>query len=323
MKKKNPLIHKIVIIGSGPAGYTSAIYAARANLNPLLITGLNKGGQLTKTTNIENWPGTFNNISGIKLMENMENHVKFFNTNVVFDQVLKIKISKNIIELNCEKNKYFSYSIIIATGSSPRYLNIQSEKKFLGKGISTCATCDGFFYKNKDVAVVGGGNTAVEEALYLSKIVNVVYLIHRREKFTAEKILMNQLYKKIKLKKIILYTNYTITNIFDTKPQLSEIEISHTNNENLKKILFISGLFIAIGNIPNTKIFKNIIDMDNEYIKVYKHNSHSSTQTNIPNIFAAGDVVDHVYKQAITASASGCMAAIDAEKYLNTLNLIN
>ncbi|CAL4042763.1 Thioredoxin reductase [Buchnera aphidicola (Phyllaphis fagi)] len=320
MKDKFSVIHKkLIIIGSGPAGYTSAIYACRANLDPLLITGIQKGGQLISTNQIENWPGRFKKTTGLELMNDMEKHALQLKTTIVFDQVLKVDFSHQKFKIECEENKYTSYALIIATGSSPRYLGLPSEKKFIGKGVSTCATCDGFFYKSKKVAVVGGGNTALEEALYLSNIASKVYLIHRQKQFKAEKILVTRLEQKIQEGKIILYTPYVIKDILGSTKGVSSIEIISQNHS---KFVNVSGIFIAIGSVPNIKIFNDKIQTKYGYIQTHlNHNSH--TQTNIPGIFAAGDVSDHIYKQAITSSASGCMAALDAERYLNSLNLIN
>ncbi|QCI26544.1 thioredoxin-disulfide reductase [Buchnera aphidicola (Stegophylla sp.)] len=315
------MLHKkLIIIGSGPAGYTAAIYASRANLKPILITGMQKGGQLITTNQIENWPGRFEKTTGLELMHDMEQHAIKLKTIIVPDQVLKIKFSYPKLRIFCEEHQYTSYALIIATGSSPRYLNLPSEKKFLGKGISTCATCDGFFYKDKIVAVVGGGNTAIEETLYLSNIASKVYLIHRRNVFKAEKILVNRLKEKIKYGKIILYTPYTIKDIYGNTQGISYINIVSNNHV---KSINISALFVAIGSIPNTQIFENNIKTQNGYIQTNIYNNQYHTQTNIPGVFAAGDVSDYIYKQAITSSASGCMAALDAERYLNCLNFKN
>ncbi|WP_343128372.1 thioredoxin-disulfide reductase [Buchnera aphidicola (Takecallis taiwana)] len=320
MQKKK--INKLIIIGSGPAGYTAAIYSARANLKPLLITGLQKGGQLMKTERIENWPGRFQAVTGMALMHDIEQHALSLNTKIIHDQVLHVDFSQSIFKITCEKQEYLSASVIIATGSSPRYLGLNNEQEFIGKGISTCATCDGFFYKAQDVAVVGGGNTAVEEALYLSNIANIVHLIHRRKTFKADKILIQRLHKKLKTGSIILHTQYIIVNILGNENGVYAIEIAQTNNINNKKITPIKALFIAIGSIPNTHIFHEKLHMEKGYIILNKNLKNITTQTNISGVFAAGDVVDQNYKQAITSSASGCMAALDAERYLNTLDLI-
>lgn len=321
MKLQNKL-HKLIIIGSGPAGYTAAIYAARANLKPLLITGLEKGGQLIKTNRIENWPGRFTLTTGHALMHDMEQHALSLQTTIINDEVLNVDFSNKILKIYCNQQKYQSITVIIATGSSPRYLGLKSEKEFMGQGISTCATCDGFFYKSQNVAVVGGGNTAIEEALYLSNLATTVHIVHRRKIFTAEKILIKRLNQKIKTGNIIIHTNSVISNILGDKNGVHSIEINCIKNIKKVKKITIKALFIAIGSIPNTKIFNNIIDMEKGYIKLQKHVNNINTQTNIPGVFAAGDVADHIYKQAITSSASGCMAALDVERYLNTLNLI-
>lgn len=312
---------KLIIIGSGPAGYTAAIYASRANLSPILFTGTNPGGQLTNTNSIENWPGNSKTITGIQLMNKMHNHAKSLNTIIVSEEIIEVKFDIHPLALISESNKkYTSDAVIIATGSSTKYLGLPSEKKFIGKGVSTCATCDGYFYKNKHVAVIGGGNSAIEEALYLSNIAKLVYLIHRRNVFSAEKILISRLSKKVKNNNIILYKNSVVNEILGNEKGVTGIQI--INNNSTKKQyheINVSGVFIAIGNDPNTKIFINQVSMKNNYI-VIKSGIHGNyTQTSVPGVFAAGDVVDHVYKQAITAASSGCMAALDAEHYLNTL----
>ncbi|WP_343377600.1 thioredoxin-disulfide reductase [Buchnera aphidicola (Formosaphis micheliae)] len=308
---------KLIIIGSGPAGYTAAIYAARANLNPILITGDNVGGQLINTDKIENWPGDHTTISGFELMHRMYIHATKLNTYILNDHVITIDLTrKPFFLITKTKKEYTAHTIIIATGALARYLGLPSEKKFQGRGVSTCAICDGFFHKNKSVAVVGGGNTAIEEALYLSNIANKVYLIHRRNTFRAEKILVKRLYDKINNNQIVLCTNYIISEIIGDTSGVTGVKICSINNINNYKILNISGLFIAIGNIPNSNLFKNQLDMNNGYIKVNYNIHENSTQTSIPGVFAAGDIVDHIYRQAITASASGCMAALDAERYI-------
>ncbi len=312
-------IEKIIIIGSGPAGYTSSIYASRYNLKPTLITGNNEGGLITKSNNIENWPGEFNGINGIKLIKNMKKQAIKFNTKIIKDKIINIKYNNKIITLIGKKKKYFCITLIIATGCKPKKLNLPKEKKLYGKGISTCSTCDGFLYKNKNIAVVGGGNSAVEESLYLSKIVNKIYLIHRR-KLTSDKILINKIKKKIKKKKIIFYKNYKIIKIHKKKKYLNKITIK-SFKKNKKKIIKIEGLFIAIGYIPNTKIFKKKIKLDKKgYIITNYKNSQYQSMTNIKGIFAAGDVINNKFKQAITSSASGCIAAIEAQKYLEKKN---
>ncbi|WP_425333445.1 thioredoxin-disulfide reductase [Buchnera aphidicola] len=318
MKKKK----KVLILGSGPSGYTSALYLARANLNPILITGNLVGGQLTQTNNIENWPGSYKKLTGFTLMKNMKKQILKFKVKIIMDHIKSVNFKKKPFELIGEnKKKYFANSIILSTGSSPRFLNIALEKEYLGKGISTCAICDGFFYKNKEVAVIGGGNTAVEEALYLSKIAKSVHLVHRRKYFTAENILLKKLLNKVKKKKIFLYKNYIVKKILKNNNLISGILIQKYIKKNSKKKLkiLINGIFIAIGNIPNTSLFKNQIDMKNNYIITKKYSKKYISQTNIKGIFAAGDVINNTYKQAIIASASGCIAALDAEKYLNSI----
>jgi len=311
---------KIIILGSGPAGYTAAIYASRANLRPYLITGVNKGGQLMNTNEIENWPGDFNKISGSDLMDRMHKHAVQLNTKIISDNIISVDFKKKPFYLIGENNKYTADAIIIATGANPRYLGLKSEVFFKGKGVSTCATCDGFFYKEKEVAVVGGGNTAIEETLYLSNIVKKVHLIHRGINFRAEKILLNRLTKQIKTKKIIIYLNSTVKEILGTSSEVTHLLIKQKNSIKNKELkINISGLFIAIGYIPNTNIFIDQLKMKDGYISVICNTHGNYTQTSIPGIFAAGDVIDHVYRQAITSSASGCMAALDSERYLSSL----
>nr|WP_154028932.1 thioredoxin-disulfide reductase [Buchnera aphidicola] len=308
---------KLVIMGSGPAGYTSAIYAARSNINTILITGPQPGGQLIKTNEIENWPGDYNNISGINLMDRMLHHVNKFSVNVIHDIIESVNFKNRPFELNGQENNYFSDAVIIATGSYTKLLNISSENLYMGKGISTCAICDGFFFKNQFIAVIGGGNSAIEETIYLSNIAKKVHLIHRRDQFRADKILIDRLHEIIKKNKnIIIHFNSIIQDILGDKKEIKQIKI-YSKQEDKTIYLDISGLFIAIGHIPNSKIFSKYIDITNNYVKISCNHNTMKTQTNIPGIFAAGDVSDHIYKQAITAAASGCMAAIDAEKYLN------
>ncbi|WMC20240.1 MAG: thioredoxin-disulfide reductase [Enterobacteriaceae bacterium PSpyr] len=309
--------NKLLIIGSGPAGYTAAIYGARANLKPLLITGLNPGGQLITTNLIENWPGDFQNITGYNLMDRMYKHAKKFKTEIIFDYIKKTNFKKSPFLLIGEKNTYTCDSLIIATGASAKYLKIPSIEFYKGKGVSTCATCDGFIYKKKKVAVIGGGNNAIEETLYLSNITNEVHLIHRRNKFKAEKILINRLIKKSKKKKIFIYTNYIVEKINGNGKIITSIDIKNLNNNNIKNII-INGVFLAIGQKPNTKIFNDQLKLKNGFIEI-ENNEYNKTQTNIKGIFAAGDVMDQFYRQAITSAASGCMAALDAERYLENI----
>jgi thioredoxin reductase (NADPH) len=320
--KDNIQHSKIIILGSGPAGYTAAIYAARANLKPVLITGSKQGGQLMNTNEIENWPGDITSIDGATLMHRMHQHAIHFKTNIISDHIHSVNFEEYPFFLRGEKNQYTANSVIIATGANPRYLGLKSEKEFQGRGVSTCAVCDGFFYKNNEVAVVGGGNTAVEETLYLSNLVEHVHLIHRRTHFKAEKILLNRLEKQIQANKVSLYLNTTIQDILGNSCGVTNLVLKTTKLKTEQKIfnLAISGLFVAIGHEPNTEIFINKIKMNNGYI-IIKSGIHGNfTQTSIPGVFAAGDVVDHVYRQAITSSASGCMAALDSERYLNSIN---
>ncbi|AEO08666.1 thioredoxin reductase [Buchnera aphidicola str. Ak (Acyrthosiphon kondoi)] len=311
---------RIIILGSGPAGYTAAIYASRANLKPALITGINKGGQLMNTDEIENWPGDANKISGLELMERMHEHVIKLNTKVISDNIKSVNFDKKPFHLIGENREYTADSVIIATGANPRYLGLKSESLFKGKGVSTCAVCDGFFYKAKEVAVVGGGNTAIEETLYLSNFVEKVHLIHRGINFSAEKILLDRLAKKIKNKKVIIYLNSTVKNILGNSTGVTNVLIEQKNLQKEKELnIKVSGIFVAIGYTPNTDIFINKLKMKDGYIEVMRETHGNYTQTSIPGVFAAGDVIDHVYRQAITSSASGCMAALDSERYLNSL----
>ncbi|WAI18529.1 MAG: thioredoxin-disulfide reductase [Buchnera aphidicola (Acyrthosiphon caraganae)] len=311
---------RIIILGSGPAGYTAAIYASRANLKPALITGINKGGQLMNTDEIENWPGDANKISGLELMERMHEHVIKLNTKVISDNIKSVNFDKKPFHLIGENREYTADSVIIATGANPRYLGLKSESLFKGKGVSTCAVCDGFFYKAKEVAVVGGGNTAIEETLYLSNFVEKVHLIHRGINFSAEKILLDRLAKKIKNKKVIIYLNSTVKNILGNSTGVTNVLIEQKNLQKEKELnIKVSGIFVAIGYTPNTDIFINKLKMKDGYIEVMRETHGNYTQTSIPGVFAAGDAIDHVYRQAITSSASGCMAALDSERYLNSL----
>lgn len=308
---------KIIVLGSGPAGCTAAIYAARENLNPILITGTEPGGQLTTTEKIENWPGGNKNLTGTKLMNNMLKHVEKFigKKNIIIDHIYKVNFINKPFQLIGNNTIYKCDSLIIATGASAKYLNIESENKFIGKGISVCATCDGFFYKNKKIAIIGGGNTAIEEAIYLSNIASKIYIIHRKDHFRAEKILIKRLEEKSKKKKIILLKNYFIKKFLEKNNNLIGIKIKSLKKNKEKKIL-VEGVFIAIGRKPNTDIFSKYLKLENGYIKINSKTKDKKTQTSIPGIFAAGDVIDSKYRQAITAAATGCMAAIDAKEYL-------
>ncbi|AJC50617.1 thioredoxin-disulfide reductase [Coxiella endosymbiont of Amblyomma americanum] len=313
--------HALVILGSGPAGYTAAIYAARANLKPVIITGIIQGGQLMTTTDIDNWPGEISGLQGPALMERMKSHAKRVGTIMVFDYVHKVDLKKYpFVLIGSRDNVYTCDALIIATGASAKYLGLPSEKLYLGKGVSTCATCDGFFYRGRTVAVVGGGNTAVEETLYLSHIASHVILIHRREKLRAEKILTAQLMKKVKKQNISIKWNCIVDEILGNDQGVTGILLKDTINQKTHK-LSIDGLFVAIGHYPNTEIFKGQLDMDEiGYIRTQsKLTAGRTTITSIPGVFAAGDVSDRVYRQAITAAGMGCMAALDAERYLDSL----
>ena len=307
--------HQLIIIGSGPAGYTSAVYAARANLKPTLITGLEVGGQLTTTTEVENWPGDFEDLQGPDLMIRMQKHAEKYNVNIVNDYVKDVDFSGSPLILNGEKTSYSAQAIIIATGASAKYLGLESEKQFLGRGVSACATCDGFFYKDQEVAVVGGGNTAVEEALYLSNICSKVHLIHRRDQFRAEKILQDRLYKKVDEGKISLILNANLDEVTG-EDFVTGINIKH--NDGQVTSLALSGVFIAIGHKPNTDIFENHLEMTDGYIVTKSGFNSGATSTSVPGVFAAGDVADYTYRQAITSAGFGCMAALDAEVFLDS-----
>ncbi|MBP9764025.1 MAG: thioredoxin-disulfide reductase [Gammaproteobacteria bacterium] len=312
---------RLLILGSGPAGYTAAVYASRANLNPVLITGMEKGGQLTTTTDVDNWPGDVEGLTGPALMDRMEQHAKRFNTEIIFDHIAEVNLSSKPFELiGDSKKKYTADALIIATGASAKYLGIPSEQAFMGKGVSACATCDGFFYKNQRVAVIGGGNTAVEEALYLSNIASHVTLIHRRDKFKAEKILITQLMKKVGTGNITILWNTVLDEILGDETGVTGIRVTKVTSKSQQDIA-LQGVFIAIGHVPNTSIFESQLNMVGGYITVQGGSSGNATATNVSGVFAAGDVADHVYRQAITSAGSGCMAALDAEKYLDAMQI--
>ena len=308
---------QLIILGSGPAGYTAAVYAARANLKPVLITGLEVGGQLTTTTEVENWPGDFEDLQGPDLMVRMQKHAEKYQVDIRNDYIKKVDLSNQSLLLHGEKESYKTRSLIIATGASAKYLGLDSEKAFLGKGVSACATCDGFFYKDQEVAVVGGGNTALEEALYLSNICSKVHLIHRRDKFRGEKILQDRVYKKVDEGKISLILNSTLKEVLGDGA-VSAINI--LNNDGTESNLSVEGVFIAIGHTPNTDIFKDKLDMKDGYIITKTGFDLGSTSTSVKGVFAAGDVADYNYRQAITSAGFGCMAALDAEHYLSNLD---
>lgn len=309
----------LLILGSGPAGYTAAVYAARANLNPVMITGLQQGGQLTTTTEVENWPGGAEDLTGPLLMEQMKAHVERFNTHIIFDHIHTAILTERPFRLIGDNAEYTCDALIIATGASAQYLGLDSEEAFKGRGVSACATCDGFFYRNQEVAVVGGGNTAVEEALYLANIASKVHLIHRRETFRAEKILIDRLMAKVASGNIVLHLNQTVDEVLGDAMGVNGVQIQHTHTKALST-LNVMGLFVAIGHKPNTDIFAGQLEMHNGYIKVKSGLEGNATQTSIAGIYAAGDVMDHNYRQAITSAGTGCMAALDAEHYLDNLS---
>ena len=314
MEKKHT---KLLILGSGPAGYTAALYASRANLKPLLVTGLEIGGQLTTTTDVENWPGDSDGLQGPELMERMKNHIEKFNTEIIIDHIKKADLSQKPYELIGDDTIYTCDSLIIATGASAKYLGLESEKEYLGKGVSACATCDGFFYKGLEVIVIGGGNTAVEEALYLSNIASKVTLIHRRDKLRAEAMLIDKLDQKVADKKIEIIWNANLDKVLGDKTKVTGALLKKSDSTEEIKI-DCSGVFIAIGHQPNTAIFKDDLKMDDSgYLNVKGGNNGEATLTSKQGVFAAGDVSDSIYRQAITSAGSGCMAALDAEKYLD------
>lgn len=308
---------RVIILGSGPAGYSAAVYAARANLKPLLITGMQAGGQLTTTTEVDNWPGDVHGLTGPVLMERMKEHAERFETEIVFDHINQVDFSKKPYSLTGDSGVYTCDALIIATGASARYLGLPSEEAFMGKGVSACATCDGFFYRNKPVAVVGGGNTAVEEALYLANIASTVTLVHRRETFRAEKILIDKLHARVAEGKIILKLNATLDEVLGDNMGVTGARLK--NNDGSFDELKVDGVFIAIGHTPNTSLFEGVLEAKDGYLMVQGGREGNATATNIEGIFAAGDVADHVYRQAITSAGAGCMAALDAERYLDGL----
>ncbi len=309
---------KLLILGSGPAGYSAAVYAARANLNPVLLTGIQQGGQLTTTTEVENWPGDPEGLTGPDLMVRMQKHAEKFDTEIIFDHINETDLSKRPFTLKGDNGTYTCDALIIATGASAKYLGMESEQAFMGKGVSACATCDGFFYRNQKVAVVGGGNTAVEEALYLSNIASEVHVVHRRDSFRSEKILADRLMDKAKNGNVVLHFDRTLDEVLGDEMGVTGIRIKDTQSDNTET-LDVMGLFIAIGHKPNTDIFAGQLDMKDGYIKIKSGLEGNATQTSVPGVFAAGDVCDHVYRQAITSAGTGCMAALDAEKYLDAL----
>lgn len=308
--------HRLIILGSGPAGYTAAVYAARANLQPVVITGMIQGGQLTTTTDVDNWPGDVEGLQGPDLMDRMRRHAERFNTNIVFDHINQVNLQQRPFLLKGDSGEYSCDALIIVTGASAQYLGLESESAFMGKGVSACATCDGFFYRNKPVAVVGGGNTAVEEALYLSNIASHVTLIHRRETLRAEKIMQDKLFAKAKTGNITIIWNHALTEVLGDEMGVTGLEITSTKDNSTQQ-LTVDGVFIAIGHKPNSDIFAGQLEMRDGYIKIHSGTEGNATQTSVPGVFAAGDIADHIYRQAITSAGFGCMAALDAEKFLD------
>jgi len=311
--------HRLIILGSGPAGYTAAVYAARANLKPVLITGLEQGGQLMTTTEVDNWPGDVHGLMGPDLMERMRQHAERFDTQFVFDHIHEVNLKQRPFKLRGDQGEYTCDALIIATGASAMYLGLDSEQSFRGKGVSACATCDGFFYKGQDVMVVGGGNTAVEEALYLANIASKVTIVHRRDKFRGEKILHDKLFKKAAEGKVEVAFNTTLDEVLGDASGVTGARIKDSDGKT--RDVALKGVFIAIGHSPNTAMFEGQLEMHNGYLKVRSGSSGGATETSVPGVFAAGDVMDHVYRQAITSAGTGCQAALDAEKYLDKIPL--
>ncbi|MFQ6333629.1 thioredoxin-disulfide reductase [Methylophilus sp. 3sh_L] len=309
---------RLMILGSGPAGYTAAVYAARANLNPVLITGLAQGGQLMTTTEVDNWPADANGVMGPELMARFQQHAERFNTEMIFDHIHTTHLKEKPIRLVGDSGEYTCDALIIATGASAKYLGLPSEEAFAGKGVSACATCDGFFYRNQEVAVVGGGNTAVEETLYLANIASKVTLVHRRDKFKAEAILVDKLMERVKEGKVVLETFQTLDEVLGDNTGVTGMRLKDVNSGTTKDIT-LKGVFIAIGHQPNTQIFEGQLEMEGGYIVTQAGRQGNFTATSIPGVFAAGDVQDHIYRQAVTSAGTGCMAALDAERYLTSL----
>ena len=316
---RTPRHSRLIILGSGPAGYSAAVYAARANRNPVLITGVEQGGQLMTTTDVDNWPGDVEGLQGPALMERMRHHAERFNTQIVNDHIHRVDFSKRPLELHGDSGVYTCDALIIATGAAAKYLGLPSEEAFRGKGVSACATCDGFFFRNQHVAVVGGGNTAVEEALYLSNIAAHVTLIHRRDKLRAEKILQDRLFERVHAGKMKVIWNHTIDEVLGDERGVAGARLRSLVDGKTSEIE-VTGLFIAIGHSPNTGIFQGQLDMHDGYLRVKSGTEGDATATSVPGVFAAGDVADHVYRQAITSAGSGCMAALDADRYLERLD---
>ena len=312
----DPQHHRLIILGSGPAGYTAAVYAARANLDPVLVTGLIQGGQLTTTTDVDNWPGDVEGLQGPDLMLRMKSHAERFDTDIIFDHINSVDLMQRPFLLEGDSDRYSCDALIIATGASAQYLGLDSEQAFMGKGVSACATCDGFFYRNKPVAVIGGGNTAVEEALYLSNICSHVTLVHRRDVLRAEKILQKKLFEREAEGKVSIQWNHVLEEVLGDDMGVTGARIRHVTSDEAVDLV-VDGVFIAIGHVPNSEIFKGQLDMKNGYVVVNTGLDGMATQTSVPGVFAAGDIADQVYRQAVTSAGFGCMAALDAEKFLD------
>ena len=313
------LHHTLIILGSGPAGYTAALYAARANLQPVIVTGLEVGGQLTTTTDVENWPGDSDGLQGPDLMVRMQEHVKKYGVRLVHDVISSVDFFGETKTLFGETGNYTCDALIIATGASAKYLGLASEEEYKGRGVSACATCDGFFYRDQEVAVIGGGNTAVEEALYLSKIAAHVHVVHRRDALRAEKILQDRLFEQAENQKVTMHWNHVLSEVLGDSVGVTGVQLQHTSTQ-ASKHLELPGVFIAIGHTPNTTMFEDQLDMKDGYIAIQSGLDGNATATSVPGVFAAGDVSDHVYRQAVTSAGFGCMAALDAEKYLSALD---
>ncbi len=309
---------RLLILGSGPAGYTAAVYAARANLNPVMITGMQQGGQLTTTTDVDNWPGDDEGVQGPDLMVRMQKHAERFGTEIIFDHIHTVNVKEKPFTLTGDAGTYTCDALIIATGASAMYLGLPSEEAFMGRGVSACATCDGFFYREQIVSVIGGGNTAVEEALYLSNLAKEVHLVHRRDSLRAEKILQDKLFEKAKNGNITIHWDNTLDEVLGDDAGVTGMRIKSTKNGETKDI-DLQGVFIAIGHKPNTDIFEGQLEMKDGYLKIKSGTEGNATQTSVPGVFAAGDVADHIYRQAVTSAGAGCMAALDAERFLDDL----
>lgn len=311
--------HRLIILGSGPAGYTAAVYAARANLKPVVITGMQQGGQLTTTTEVDNWPGDVHGLTGPDLMERMQKHAERFETKILFDHIDKTDLSQRPFVLTGSSGTYTCDALIIATGASAQYLGLPSEEKYMGSGVSACATCDGFFYRGQKVAVIGGGNTAVEEALYLSNIASEVTLVHRRDTLRSEKILQDKLFEKVKTGNVKILWNHQLDEVLGLDGAVTGMRVKHAGTGTTTDV-DLSAVFIAVGHKPNSDIFAGQLDMHNGYIKIHSGIEGNATQTSVKGVFAAGDIADHVYRQAVTSAGFGCMAALDAEKYLENVS---